>query len=320
MQNILKHYKDILDDIGFKIEKSVIEEPEFGRLLVRGRYQGDPALIKIYNFNQAREKRLKKEKIVDEIINNYNKNNQQKIEKVDVLSLDSNGDFIWLIRKYYLGESLANPVGQLSDLNVLLNHDLVNEKFSKNFKEIIGQVILNLKSLRKINDSRLEDQNYFDSRFYKEINLEKCENNGNKLGLDIGQIIKNYDKLTFDYFDQRYSTASVNDLTPSNILVGDNLKIHLLDFELFALDNYTIDFVFLWLFLWRYPEWQKCLINDLIKSETDKEFFRVSLIRIVVSNLEWFLRLPGEENRQGHIWIKYLKAAGESYDSILQTK
>jgi len=320
MQNILRHYKDILDDIGFKIEKSVIEEPESGRLLIRGRYRGGPALIKIYNFNQAREKRLKKEKIVDEIINDYNQDNQQKIEKVDVLALESNGDFIWLIRKYYPGESLANPVGQLSDLNVLLNHDLVKEKFSKNFEEIIGQVILNLKSLSKINDDRLKDQNYFDSRFYKEIDLEKCENNGNKLDLDIRQIIKNYDKLTFDYFDQCYLTASINDLTPSNILVGDNLKIHLLDFELFALDNYTIDFTFLWLFLWRHPDWQRYLINSFIKSDRDKEFFRASIIRIVVSNFEWFLRLPGEKNRQGHIWIKYLKAASESYDSILQTK
>jgi len=321
MQNILKHYREILKSIDFSAQKSIIEEPENGRLLIQGTYKAAPALIKIYNQNVEREKRLKKEKIADEVIDCYNqKNPKEKIIKVDVLDLDSNGDFIWLVRRFHPGVSLANPQGKLSELNVLFNHDLISNKFIGDYNKIIGQIANNLKFFRHINDKRLKNQDLFEPRFLKKIDFAAVERIYQKLNINFNKIETIYNQLAPQYFDSKWFGANINDLMPSNVLIEGNKTVRLLDFELFSLDNYTIDICYLWLFLWRYPEWQKCLINDLIKCETDKEFFRISLIRIVTSNLGWFLRLPGEENREGHIWIKYLQAAGESFEIIMKVK
>jgi hypothetical protein len=103
------------------------------------------------------------------------------------------------------------------------------------------------------------------------------------------------------------------DLTPTNIFVLQDSEVLFSDFEWLGLENYMLDIAFLWLLLWRYPDWQKKLAEGAI-GEEDLEYFQANIIRIILYAYEKLLQ-PDLSIKQekyyrellaGHVWTKYL--------------
>jgi len=120
--------------------------------------------------------------------------------------------------------------------------------------------------------------------------------------------------------DAKSAMVCMGDLNPANILVCDQ-EVYLTDFEWFGVDNDMYDIAFYWLFLWKYPDWQKSLTRRYVLSELDEENFRLNIIRITLSCPWWnrFERFRVKYNIM-HPWVRYPVAAAESFKALMEVK
>ncbi len=325
MIGLKQHYQEILNELGFNFSEFVIEEADKGRLLIKGTFRGDPSLIKIYHKNPEILERVDKEFTVDRMLDRFNsKHPDSKILKTDVIQKGEAGEFVWLIRRYYNGSSLADPRGKLKDLNALFNHDLVQEKFVYSKEKILDQILNYLDSLQLIDGKFIElaglSRNQVKPRFPLAVTNHPVTDLERQFQFSLSNQVEFFFGIKTLLLSKDNTTASVGDLLPSNIIIDKNFGVRFSDLELFCLDNRLSDLTYLWLFLWRLPDWQKYLVDRKIKTKEDKDLFRAVVIRTVTTNSEWFDRLPDNENRNNHIWVRYLKAAGESFEAIIKTK
>jgi thiamine kinase-like enzyme len=158
----------------------------------------------------------------------------------------------------------------------------------------------------------------------KRVEKEKVEG---ELGIDLSNQEIFFNKIKGEYFKKENIKACINDLTPANVIIKDDGQLVFSDFELFSFDNYTVDIAYLWIFLWRYRNWQRELLLNTIKNDRDREYFRASIIRIMFLLYDWPYnsmknkpKLKHEKYNRRHIWAKYLIAAGKSYEAIMEVK
>jgi len=261
---------------------------------------------KVFNYH--------KEFIISEILGNV-KNITRVIKK------GTNDDFFWIIREFFDGQSFSAyehaPLG---------SYDKINNNLIKYKNEFILNIHNFVKLLQKIDVSGCKKYDkYFKLRFENAIlksNVKKVEKLFN---IDLINTLKFYN-LNFENYNKQRPVFCHGDFNPSNIILTNKNQIVFTDFEWAGIDNEFMDISFMWLFLWRLPDWQKDLIDEIILNGPDKTSFRMCVIRQLIGwyagvsnifesgNQEYF------DEYQNHIWLKYLVAAGESFETLINVK
>ncbi len=314
-------FKGIFEDSGFSPEKLFLFDQSKLRCSVMGKIGNVQCFLKIVKLSDARVQRYKKEYQVEKLFCSNAKNGND-IARVQILNDGENLEYYWLIRKFYPGNSLSSYSNQKKPL---FGYDLITRRYSKKV-DILKPIINNIRVFKKIQKGGplerelpmyvLEMDDKLISGIEKGINLS--------LEKQLNFIIT----IKHDYLDGVNTCASMGDLTPANIIITKSNEVLLSDFEWFSFDNYMMDTAHLWLFLWRYPRWQKELFSAMVASNKAEDFFRVSLIRII---LGWYKApftgdnpIHSSASRKkyftNHIWTKYLEAAGDSFEALMKVK
>lgn len=319
-----KDYEKIIKSLNFHEILAIKKNFKKGYYIIRGDIKGRDVLLKVVpKKDWIRAKLIKKEMLVDDIIEKHNVDlTKPLVLNARVLGIGHDNKYLWIIRRFYPGKSLA----RVQPKKVMLGYDRIRANFIHESHRIIKQIVDNIESVQSItNDFRRLGikKEYFDRYFGSEI--ENLIENGleKKLGITLSEHVKFYNNHKKNYLSKRYKCASVTDLSPSNIIIKDNGVVVFSDLELFSFDNYTMDIAYLWLFLWRYPDWQKKLVSLSIKNNIDRQFFRISVIRIILSKYKFPSVTAGIKSDSGiiiffkkHAWYKYLIAAGESFEGL----
>jgi len=230
------------------------------------------------------------------------------------ISVGSNDKLTWSIREYFEGEGLTNYAGTGS---VLFGYDLIKKKYQNDYLKIILWLDQNIKLIHTCKSVELIILvSRRGKRFNLDSSMKKLDRIQNILNIDLTKQVSLYNKYK-NWYSENNQVPVVGDLVPANIIVGDRGKYFLSDFEWFSFDNKFLDIALFWLFLWRYPSWQKTFLQNQISSSEDKNNFLLSVIRIIIS-CDWHERLMQQSHEYNkHIWFRYLVAAGESFDSIM---
>lgn len=323
-----KTWEEIIESLEFVETKSIKKDLKKQEFILIGEIKGRDVLLKISNKkNTYRIKQFEKEKYVDKIIEKHNKNlSLPIINKTDFLDSGNNKNFVWMARKYYPGTSLAS----FNRDKVLFGYDILRQKYIFKKGKIIDDIIKCLNAIYSLETDFRKlgvKHNDFKRRYQSDVEEYDIKAIEKELGLKLDKQIEFYNKVKKEYFAKENIKASVGDLSPANIIIKDDKKLILSDFELFCFDNYTIDIAYLYIFLWRYKSWQKALIEKTITNDQDRKFFRASIIRELMFLYRWpFASLKDKKDfdhkkfNQNHIWTKYLIAAGESFDAIMKVK
>ena len=318
-------YDQLLKDLDF-IESTVIKKDlTAGKIIAVGEYRGTESLLKVVPKQSAKVALFEIEKKVDQILMDYNKSSENKLFRTEILNYGNYKNYFWSVRRYYVGNSLA----ELDPKKSMLGYDILRENIAKSPEYIVDEIANNLSNFRKIKpeyDKFQIGNNFFHERFQKALEDYNITQIEKTLDSKLNNQLQFYNKNKSEYFEQDNISASIGDLTPANILILEDDKVAFFDFELFNFDNYSMDVAYLWLFLWRYPVWQGLLIKKIIASDKDRLFFRMSVIRILFLLYDWpycsttSLKTDKIEFLRNHIWTRYIAAAGESYEKLISIR
>ncbi|MFA7243822.1 MAG: hypothetical protein WC080_00835 [Patescibacteria group bacterium] len=320
-----KELADLFVDLHFNEKLAIKKDYERESYIFVGLINNNEVVLKIFpKSSTGRVRNMEKEKAVDQYIDKHNKN--FGLARAKIIETGISGKYFWSIRQYYPGNSLSMLLPNES----LMGYDILRNEFIDKDKIIVPKIIDNLESLQKISVESHELNNLkknFQQKYFEDLEDYNPENIGKYLGLSLinqQNFFANNKKL---YYSNENIKACNSDMSPANIIVrpGDNIIFS--DFEQFCFDNLTIDFTYLWLFLWRYENWQKVLIELFITNEKLEEMFRSSIIRILFHMHKWpsiSLKIKTTEESKKidrtHIWARYLAAAGDSFEAILHVR
>lgn len=323
-QKILKNLENQL-----KLENVIvlINSVANGVFIYKCDYQGGKALLKITPFSdQEKLFKQKKEVSVSEIISDFNSQNpQNQISFLKVLKSGVEEEHFWMLRVFEEGDSLSGT-SELEAIVPLRGYDYVKKNYLGGKDDFIKAIFENLKSLQSIDCNLFGQIKTWPKRFksdFSDLNFTLAEQN---LGISLKKTLNFYNEIKDDYFDNNNIKICVGDLNPANVIINHQNKVILTDFEYFCLDNYTLDLAFLWLYLWRYPDWQTELEKYI--EPADEDYFRASIIRIV---LPFYFKSFGTAKYETgqdqskdlylkHIWLEILATVGESYKKLINIK
>ncbi|MCX6810748.1 MAG: phosphotransferase [Candidatus Berkelbacteria bacterium] len=251
-------------------------------------------------FAKRCEYHFKREVYAEEFLKTASEKQGIKIPRLKVLSSGEDQNYLWIIREYKEAEQLCLSKENFFDLN---------PKFLEYNKKICRGIAQNLRAINKISIDCFDDK--YVSRFMDSIDEKKAQELKN-LGID-SQKFKEIFQSSDKYFQEK--NICLGDLNPRNILVEPDLTSIFYDFEWFSVDHPTIDLAFLWYFLHQYPDWQKSLLLAYRLDEEEKRDFQISLIRVILSVDGGLYKGDSKE-----VAIKYLIAAGESFEAIMGVK
>ncbi len=226
-----------------------------------------------------------------------------KVSRVKVLSSGESDGFFWVVREYISGCSLTDYGEALT----LYGYDILREDVLSQKEKILSGVVENLNILQSISSSATK------KRF--PVDVENLPHLGS-LPISPDGVFAFY-RANQNKYNPAKEVLCVNDLVPANIIYSEDKKVYLSDFSFLGVDNYLIDAAYLWLFLWRHPDWQKILVGKVVKTDFDVMSFKMSIIRLVLFwynsfykyNLEKTDALTKErfEAYAHHVWLDYLK-------------
>ncbi len=306
MENNAAHNQELFTQLLRKLDitpKKLIFGDKNNKFFVQAGLQiHHPVLIK-FAVNDERKKveGFQKEKLVEDLLCKYPGNNQ--FNRAKVIGFGQNDEYAWLIREYIDGECLGN-YDERKD-SILFGYDDLNSKFKDKYENVIDQLKNSLNFLIQIKEKENPRHN-FKQRFPLELSPENIEKIEKFRGNDLKNVIDFYEKKKDDYFV--HFSAVTSDLIPSNLFYNKG-RVYFSDFEWFCFDNYLLDATYLWLFLWRYPQWQKAIEKQFLLTESDKIDFKLNLIRIII-NCPWHERIINRfSNEEDFPWYDYLRKA-----------
>lgn len=316
-----KEYQNLLKEIGIKEIGIYHKDLNYGLVTIKGIWQEKVVLLKI--ISKAHPKKVqsfKKECLIEDYLTQIKGKKEDNLPRTKVISNNENSQFFWIIREYITGDSLANSSGYKE---ILFGYDKIQDKYLSERDNYLRQISDGLSLLKTLNVNTRKSLQI--NRYKKEItdyNIKEIEAG---IDIDLSKQLSFFDKIRKEFFADINLCATIGDLLPANIIITKDDKIIFSDFEWFSFDNYISDLSFLWLFLWRYPNWQKkLLIFNLNKK--DENFFRVSLIRQIIG---WYsnpfdprFKVNKDQRKEykKHIWSDYLINAGKSFDDLINTK
>lgn len=312
------HKQNIVSIVNLlKIENthSFKENYEDGFFVGQGEVGDEKVLVKIFSKQiKGKATGLSKEGKVGELLH------RNGLAVPLVLDFGESQNYVWLIRKFYEGEALAN----FQNGAPFYGYDNLKQNLLDNPEKIITDLGENLKKLRIIKDNSV-----YSNRYKKELEAYPLSDIEEGLEVNLSKQISFYNQIKSEFLNEFNACASLGDLVPANIIVLENQEIMISDFEWFSFDNKMMDCAFLWLFLWQKPDWQDYLIDSLSMSKKEEDFFRASIIRQIIGwyHFTYNKKLEFNEKREfrkefykEHIWTRYLIAAGQSYDELLKVK
>lgn len=310
-----KEFTKISQELGFKASKFIRIDDVNGLFIVAGEINNKKVTLKIIPLSFGpRIEWVKKDVLVTKLLSNKKKSS---FKIMNILREGETAKSYWFVREYIDGISLS----KFKEEGFLTGYDLINQKYLT--KQIIKKIILILKTFQliEIKDEKLTEYHRFPISIDKEANHV-----GHQLGIKLSAIRLIYKDHFAKYFSESKKVTTMGDFSPSNIIVK-NESFYLFDFEHFGRDNYSIDIAYLWLFLWRYKEWQNILIKEMIKTDENKKFFLVSLARIILfiynfklTNIRQSTAHKEISALKNFVWTRYLIAAGESFEAVMKVK
>lgn len=315
LQNILAR---VAKEQSFQIDKT-LKEREGVFVVVLGGYINEKAILKVADINEGKDftREIERNKILDSLL----LGSSDIINHPKILKSGINEHYNWIIREFVEGESLS---GNFGDERYFFGYDVVDDKFINKRDIITTQLVEYLKIAKSIKADKTHE--HMSSRYNFDINKYDWALISKKINVDLSNQMDFYKKILAQYSDTSNQSLCFGDLNPGNVLIGENDEVIFSDFEWLCFDNFTFDVAFLWLFLWRYPDWQKYLVDNLISGDKEKEFFRASIIRQIIAYYSGpVVSLEGEKfnqfvNFHRKHWIKYLVACGESFEALMKVK
>lgn len=231
-------------------------------------------------------------------------------------------EIFWMRRNFIEGQTLSD----ISDLKATLyGYDRIKSDYRSQAGELLPKIVRRIDQLQDI-PITIEDKgnDLFAYRRFKldieEYNLAEVEKG---IGCDLALARKIYAENKSEFFGRNVVLAT-NDMVPANVIVTGDHGVYLSDFEFLNLENRMMDISYLWLFLWRFPDWQQSLAELAVKSKENELDFRLSCMRQIV---HWFHNVypkytdeRGANPYDGHVWARYLLAAAESFEALINTK
>jgi len=317
-------YKKIFSDLEFQELEPIKKDIKSGYYISHGKIKDNEVVIRILTkTDKLRVKNYKKELAISKILNNGRP--KELLSKFACTrEIGENNKFIWSIRNYVDGEviSLYDPK------KILMGFDEINSKFEDKQDSIIDGIKENLEFLWSIEPTKEDIK--LGERFDKNIDQNKIKFIESNLGFSLSKQVKIYNENKDKIFSSENIKASFGDLIPANIIYTTNEKVVFLDFEWFSFDHYLADVSFLWLYLWKYPDWQKKLLESFIDTEDKKKSFQINVLRQLIGFYSQYIYNQSEdisgsviEKRNifpKHIFTRYMESAGESYEDLINTK
>jgi len=322
-----KDYEDIIKGISFIEITPVKKDFDNGRFIVRGKIKRRDVLLKVLPKSDVnRVDSYKKEFMVDKILDKHNMDiTKPVIIKAEVLTIGENKKYFWIIRKYYSGTSLSN---YYPDKAFLRGYDVIRKKFLLYRSRIIDSISENIissqkmtKDLRKLNATKSSMYRRYETEYDIGIVIKTGECIGRDL-TKVNELLGEHKKI---YYSNEFKVANMGDLVPPNIIIRDVDNVIFSDYEWFCMDNNTMDVANLWLYLWRYPKWQKRLIEKLVTNDIQRKNFRYSVCRILLSKYTSIVsgswgEIEMMDYYKKHKWSKYLVASGESFEALMKVR
>lgn len=319
-----KDYQNVLATLRIK-EKAIIKRDfQRGLFTLEGKQGEKEVLLKVVAKNQKEKVRqLKKEIDVSRIF----KDRLEWFKEIAVIERGRIGAFFYLIRKYARGASLGFPYNLDKRLNAVDRYSFIQEHYLKRYRSIIKQIALLIKSLQAVKTDWLKDlssKDLFSHHYPLDIKKRVKSYLEEKLVVDLESSFNFYQRIKKDYKLLQFWKPSMGDLTPANIVFTKEGKILLIDFGFFSLDNPMLDVASFWLFLWRYPSWQREWLRYFIENKKDKDYFRASVIRIITYLYYQELITATKQNClpllinrfKEHPWTFYLINSGKSFSQL----
>lgn len=322
-----KDYEKLIRDIGFRENKIFKKDFISGVVLIVGTINDQSVMLKAFLSTDERRRRgMKKEILVDRIIEKENSKNAEQFRKTTIIKSGETSNIIWMIRKFLFGDSLAVVPALKKDKITPDKLSHIREKYLNRKDKIILSIVEQIKILQTFQNREIYNLEQGYQTSLEKYNLPRISHS---LNIDLKNQCRFYDDNYDQYLSENQRTGVIGDLTPVNVLVTDDEGAVLSDLEWFCADNKTLDIAMLWLFLWRYHEWQNSILESLIIDKTDRLNFQSSVIRILIAN---YNNIFGKDRNdlgeidiirklyKQHIWTKYLIAVGESYDKLINVR
>lgn len=296
--------------------------------LLSGTIDTEKVVLKIFSVHDKRRLNgANKEFLVNQLIDHYNSNftkdNKKKILKTDILSFDHDNELVWIIRKYFNGQSLCGTQFKSDYLITPDKLGQIREQFLPILDKIVDRIAQKISLFYQIKKT-----DKFDNGYKKKLVNYSIECIESGLKIDLHKQLGMYNNHYSTYFSVSRQKACLGDLTPANIIILDNLDVLLTDFEWFCFDNLFMDIAYLWLFLWKYPKSQSRWLKIFIKSDLDKNDFVSSIVRILIGQMNNIFSNLSDSRKdieiirktyQSHIWTKYLENAYD-FNKLINTK
>ncbi|MFA5927017.1 MAG: hypothetical protein WC844_02530 [Patescibacteria group bacterium] len=310
-------YQDICDKLSLIIEKVFLDDDQTGgRFLAQGLIGSEKVFLKITAKSDTWTLyKFRREIASFDAMKKLFPSGNELFSKIPaVIGSGESGDFFWVLRSYCPGETLAQ-YSQTPGRPLVYEYSLIKDKFLGDYVQILGDTISFLDSIRE-HDPEAKGVDFSNEflrpQFPRDLSTYDIKMIESEIGFSLQPQLDFYNSYSETYFSRERLSVITGDLVPTNIIIKEDSSLVLTDFEWFIFDNFMMDIAQLWLYLYRYPVWQKELVGLGIKTKDDEECFRASLIRLVVGN-GWHKVLSAEK----HQWIEYLRRAGQSYSSLV---
>lgn len=185
-----------------------------------------------------------------------------------------------------------------------------------NHKSVIKMIPLIIENLKNIQQSSSELKEYLKKidihteyrtykRYYNRIKEYEQDLINKNLGINFDKIYRFYQKINKKInFKLVFSHG---DFTFANHILGKNKVIYLTDWEWIRFDNLVGDLCHLWIQSFRYPSFQRVLLEEFLKVNSKKSeiklLFRFTIIERALNEIRWNSEICKKEYKP--LIIKY---------------
>lgn len=261
--------------------------------------------IRILQDKKEAKEKIKNEIFFIKLLTNLSKKKEIKINFPKYINSNFKTSPEWLIREYIHGKLFGYSYHNLFPKSEKTKYF---KKIAKNLESLqnLTKEISNYSKQNKLSFFKRSSKIYFQrlKEFQKKIDFFDHQINFRKI---------------YNLLDQGKKTMDVNlvlthgDIVVSNIIVTNNQKVYIIDWEHIRIDNFAADFALLWMHLWKYKKWREVLLKEFLKllnKKKQKDFLKVFQIDVIDQILEEIARWDHKkwiERKNDLVQIAYIK-------------